>query len=91
MIKLSDVVKDDVVENLNMLNLVTQVNNTDTNKMFFTTRYQTEKSEIIERISKQILFVQRTVYYTERAQLENKNLLQPILLKRQIIMLKLMK
>ena len=74
-----------------MLNLVTQVNNTDTNKNFFTTRYQTEKSEIIERISKQILFVQRTVYYTERAQLENKNLLQPILLKRQIIMLKLMK
>ena len=74
-----------------MLNLVTQVNNTDTNKIFFTTRYQTEKSEIIERISKQILFVQRTVYYTERAQLENKNLLQPILLKRQVIMLKLMK
>ena len=46
-----------------MLNLVTQVNNADTNKIFFTTRYQTEKSEIIERISKQILFVQRTVYY----------------------------
>ena len=68
MSKLSDVVKNDVVKKTVYDKLVAKVNNIDTSDFVLKTKYQTDKTELENKISG----VSNLVKKTDLTELENK-------------------
>ena len=68
MSKLDDVVKNDVVKKAVYDKLVTKVNNIDTSAFVLKTNYQTDKTELVEKIPDVTDFVKNTKF----TELENK-------------------
>ena len=68
MSKLGDVVKNDVVKKAVYDKLVAKVNNIDTSAFVLKTNYQTDKTELVEKIPDVIDFVKNT----KSTELENK-------------------
>ena len=68
MSKLSDVVKNDVVKKTVYDKLVAKVNNIDTSDFVLKTKYQTDKTELENKISD----VSNLVKKTDLTELENK-------------------
>ena len=68
MSKLSDVVKNDVVNKIVYDKLVAKVNNIDTNDLFLKTKYQTDKTELKKKIPNVTEFVKKA----KLTELENK-------------------
>ena len=68
MSKLDDVVKNDVVKKAVYDKLVAKVNNIDTSAFVLKTNYQTDKTELVEKIPDVIDFVKNT----KSTELENK-------------------
>ena len=70
--KLSDVVKNDVVKKDVYDKLVTKVNNIDTSRFVLKTKYDTDKSELENKIPDTSGLVKKTNYNTKITELENK-------------------
>ena len=70
--KLNDAVKDDVVKKTVCDKLVAKVNNIDTNKFVLTTKYDTDKSELENKIHDTSGLAKKTNYNTKITELENK-------------------
>ena len=75
--KLSDVVKNDVVKKTTYDKLVAKVNtiplnNIDTSRFALKTKYDTDKSELENRISDTSGFVKKTDYDAKISELKNK-------------------
>ena len=70
--KLSDVVKNDVVKKDVYDKLVTKVNNIDTSGFVLKTKYDTDKSELENKIPDTSNLVKKTDYNTKITELENK-------------------
>ena len=70
--KLSDVVKNDVVKKDVYDNLVTKVNNIDTSRFVLKTKYDTDKSELENKISDTSGLVKKTDYNTKITEIEGK-------------------
>ena len=68
MSKLDDVVKNDVVKKAVYDKLVAKVNNIDTSAFVLKTNYQTDKTELVEKIPDVTDFVKNTKF----TELENK-------------------
>ena len=68
MSKLDDVVKNDVVKKAVYDKLVAKVNNIDTSAFVLKTNYQTDKTELVEKIPDVTDFVKNT----KSTELENK-------------------
>ena len=68
MSKLGDVVKNDVVKKAVYDKLVAKVNNIDTSAFVLKTNYQTDKTELVEKIPDVTDFVKNTKF----TELENK-------------------
>ena len=68
MSKLGDVVKNDVVKKAVYDKLVAKVNNIDTSAFVLKTNYQTDKTELVEKIPDVTDFVKNT----KSTELENK-------------------
>ena len=66
--KLSEVVKNDVIEKAVYHKLVAKVNNIDTNDFVLKTKYQTDKTELEKKVSN----VSNLVKKTKLTELENK-------------------
>ena len=66
--KLNDVVKNDVVKKAVYDKLVAKVNNIDTSAFVLKTNYQTDKTELVEKIPDVTDFVKNTKF----TELENK-------------------
>ena len=74
MSKLSNVVKNDVVKKANYNKLVTKVDNIDTSGFVLKTRYDTDKSELENKISDTSGLVKKTDYNTKITEkFSNKN------------------
>ena len=71
--KLSDVVKNDVVEKTNYNKLVTKVDNIDTCDLVKKTDYNTKISEIEEKIPDTSSFVKKTDYNSKITGIEEQN------------------
>ena len=72
--KLSNVVKNDVVKKANYNKLVTKVDNIDTSGFVLKTRYDTDKSELENKISHTSGLVKKTDYNTKMTEkFSNKN------------------
>ena len=100
--KLSDVVKDYVVKKTVYDKLVAKVNNIDTSTFVLKTKYDTDKSEIENKIPDTSGLVKKTDYNTKIAEIESKSpnvsnlatktiLVIVVLLIKQNITLKLQK
>ena len=70
--KLSDVVKNDVVKKDVYDKLVTKVNNIDTSGFVLKTKYDTDKSELENKIPDTSGLVKKTDYNTKISEIENK-------------------
>ena len=70
--KLSDVVKNDVAKTTVYDKLVAKVNNIDTSGFVLKAKYDTDKSELENKISDTIGLVKKTDYNTKITGLENK-------------------
>ena len=70
--KLNDAVKDDVVKKTVCDKLVAKVNNIDTSKFVLTTKYDTDKSELENKIHDTSGLAKKTNYNTKITELENK-------------------
>ena len=70
--KLSDVVKNDVVKKDVYDKLVTKVNNIDTSGFVLKTKYDTDKSELENKIPNTSVLVKKTDYNTKRNEIEGK-------------------
>ena len=70
--KLSNVVKNDVVKKDVYDKLVTKVNNIDTSGFVLKTKYDTDKSELENKIPDTSGLVKKTNYNTKITELENK-------------------
>ena len=70
--KLNDAVKDDVVKKTVCDKLVAKVNNIDTSKFVLTTKYDTDKSELENKIHDASGLAKKTNYDTKITELENK-------------------
>ena len=73
--KLSDVVKNDVVKKDVYDKLVTKVTNMDTNVFVLKTKYDTDKSELENKIPDTTGFVKKTDYNTKITEIESKILM----------------
>ena len=69
---LSDVVKNDVVNKTVYDKLVAKVNNIDTSRFALKTKYDTDKSELENKIPDTSGLVKKTDYNTKITELENK-------------------
>ena len=72
LIKLSNVVKNDVVKKTVYDKLVAKVNNIDTSGFVLKAKYDTDKSELEKKISDTTGLVKKTDYNTKITGLENK-------------------
>ena len=72
MSKLSDVVKSDVVKETVYDKLVAKVNNIDTSDFVPKTKYQTDKTELENKIPESSGLVKKTDYNTKIAEIEGK-------------------
>ena len=70
--KLSDLVKNDVVKNDVYNNLVAKVNNIDTSRFVLKTKYDTDKSELENKIPDTSGLVKKTDYNTKITEIEDK-------------------
>ena len=70
--KLSDVVKNDVVQKTVHDKLVAKVNSIDTNGFVLKTKYDTDKSEIVNKIPDTVELVKKTVYNAKITEIESK-------------------
>ena len=70
--KLSNVVKIDVVKKIVYDKLVAKVNNIDTSDFVLKTKYNTDKTELENKISDTSSLVKKTNYNTKITELENK-------------------
>ena len=70
--KLSDVVKNDVVKKTVYDKLVTKVNNIDTSGFVLKTNYDTDKSELENKIPDTSGLIKKTNYNTRVAEIEGK-------------------
>ena len=70
--KLSNVVKNEVVEKTEYKKLVTKVNNIDTIDFVLKTKYSTDKTELENKIPNISNLVKKTNYNTKITELENK-------------------
>ena len=70
--KLNDAVKDDVVKKTVCDKLVAKVNNIDTSKFVLTTKYDTDKSELENKIHDASGLAKKTNHDTKITELENK-------------------
>ena len=70
--KLSDVVKNDVVKKDVYDKLVTKVNNIDTSRFFLKTKYDTDKSELENKIPDTSVLAKKTSYDAKIADIESK-------------------
>ena len=70
--KLSDAVKNDVVKKFVYHKLVAKLNNIDTSGLVLKTKYQTDKTELENKIPDTSSFVKKTDYNTKITELENK-------------------
>ena len=70
--KLSDVVKNDVVKKTVYDKLVAKVNNIDTSDFVLKTKYNTDKTELENKIPDTSGLVKKTNYNTKITELENK-------------------
>ena len=70
--KLSDVVKNDVVKKTVYNKLVAKVDNIDTSDFLFKTKYNTDKTELENKIPDTSGLVKKTNYNTKITELENK-------------------
>ena len=70
--KLNDAVKDDVVKKTVCDKLVAKVNNIDTSKFVLTTKYDTDKSELENKIHDASGLAKKTNYDTKITELEKK-------------------
>ena len=70
--KLSDVVKNDVAKKTVYDNLATKVNNIDTSGFVLKTKYDTDKSELENKIHDTSGLVKKTDYNTKISQSEGK-------------------
>ena len=70
--KLSDVVKNDVVKKTVYDKLVAKVNNIDTSRFVLKTKYDTDKSELENKIPDTSGLVKKTNYHAKITELENK-------------------
>ena len=107
--KLSDVVRNDVVKKTAHDKLVAKVDNIDTNRFVLKTKYDTDKSELENKIPDTSGLVKKTDYNTIITEIEGKipdvtnlatktalttvenRLVSAVLLKKQIMTLKLQK
>ena len=72
--KLSDVVKTDVVKKTVYDKLVAKVNSIDTSRFVLKTKYDTDKSELENKIPDTIGFVKKTNYDAKITEIEGKTL-----------------
>ena len=72
--KLSSVVKNDVVKKVAYSKLVTKVDNIDTSGFVLKTRYDTDKSEIENKIPDASDLVKKTDYNTKITEIKSDNL-----------------
>ena len=70
--KLSNVVKNDVVKKADYNKLVTKVDNIDTSGFVLKTKYDTDKSELENKIPDTSGLVKKTNYNTKITEIENK-------------------
>ena len=70
--KLSDVVKNDVVEKAVYVKLVAKVNNTDTSDLVLKPKYNTGKTELEKKIPDASGLVKKTDYNTKITEMEGK-------------------
>ena len=70
--KLSDVVKDGVVKKAVYDKLVAKVNNIDTGGFLFNTKYDTDKTELENKVSDTSGLVEKAGYNTKVTETENK-------------------
>ena len=70
--KLSNIVKNEVVKKTEYNKLVTKVNNIDTSDFVLKTKYDTDKTELENKIPDTSGLVKKTDYNTKIAELENK-------------------
>ena len=70
--KLSDLVKNDVVKKTVYNKLVAKIDNTDTSNFVLKTKYNTDKTELQNKIPNTSGLVKKTNYNTEITELENK-------------------
>ena len=70
--KLSNVVKNDVVKKAHYKKLVTKVDNIDTNGFVLKTKYDTDKSELENKIPDTSGLVEKTDYNTKITEIEVK-------------------
>ena len=70
--KLSNVVKNDVVKKADYNKLVTKVDNIDTSGFVLKTKYDTDKSELENKISDTSGLVKKTNFDTKIAEIESK-------------------
>ena len=70
--KLSDAVKNDVVKKFVYHKLVAKLNNIDTSGFVLKIKYQTDKTELENKIPDTSSFVKKTDYNTKITELENK-------------------
>ena len=70
--KLSNVVKNDVIKKTEYDKLVAKVNNIDTSDFVLKTKYQTDKTEIENKIPDTSDLVEKTDYNTKVTEIENK-------------------
>ena len=70
--KLSDLVKNDVVKKAVYDKLVAKVNNIDTSDFVLKTKYNTDKTELENKIPDTSGLVKKTNYNTKITELENK-------------------
>ena len=72
LIKLSGVVKNDVVKKTEYGKLVSKVDNIDTSGFVLKTKYDTDKSELENKIPDTSGLFKKTDYNTKIAEIENK-------------------
>ena len=72
--KLSDVVKNNVVQKTVYNKLVAKVDNIDTSEFVLKTKYNTDKTELENRIPDTSGLVKKTNYNTKITELKNKSL-----------------
>ena len=72
MSKLSDVVKNDVVKKTVYDKLVTQVNSIDTSRFVLKTKYDTDESELKNKIPDTSRLVKKTDYNAKITEIESK-------------------
>ena len=72
LIKLSNVVKNNVVKKVDYNKLIAKVDNIDTNDFVLKTKYSTDKAELENKIPNTSGLVKKTYYNTKITEIENK-------------------